>query len=239
MSSAFWMFWSQLQILTEQLNNWMKMGRQIVQMLRELADSSTKIAGNKWCHSMMDSLGCMMMCFWCQWPQVVGTWKDQKLLIKRQLQHHQLAPAKFTQKENATLTQRIEILDWYHRNGKNQSATVKHFRLLYPNLQIKQPLISLWVKEEAKWCTLWEQSGHQSNQTAKRTQQTEHPKVTEMMLLWVLKAMGDGILLTGDVLQQKWITFADLAGIPEDYWLKLSNGWLTCFKEQNNLMEWK
>jgi hypothetical protein len=70
-------------------------------------------------------------------------------------------------KENATLTHRIEILDWYHKNRENQSKMAKHFGPIYPNLQIKQPLISLWVKEEVKWCKLWEQSGHQGNQTAK------------------------------------------------------------------------
>jgi len=60
-----------------------------------------------------------------------------------------------------------------------------------------------------------------------------------MMHLWVLKAMGNGILLTGEVLQQKWNKFADLAGIPEDERLKLSNGWLGCFKGRNGLKEMK
>jgi hypothetical protein len=45
-----------------------------------------------------------------------------------------------------------------------------------------------------------------------------------MLELWVLKAMGDGILLTGKVLWQKWKMFADLACVPEDEWLSLSNG---------------
>lgn len=67
-------------------------------------------------------------------------------------------PAVFTCKENATWKQCIEILDWYHQNGKNQSKTVKHFAKVYPNLTIKQPLVSTWVKDEAKWqdkqCTL-------------------------------------------------------------------------------------
>jgi hypothetical protein len=54
-----------------------------------------------------------------------------------------------------------------------------------------------------------------------------------MMDLWVLKAMGDVILLTGNILHQKWNVFADLVGIPEDDRLKLSNGWLGCFKGRN------
>jgi hypothetical protein len=60
-----------------------------------------------------------------------------------------------------------------------------------------------------------------------------------MLDFWVLKAMADGILLTGEVLCQKWNTFANLVGIPADERLKLSNGWLLWFKERNGLKEWK
>ena len=60
-----------------------------------------------------------------------------------------------------------------------------------------------------------------------------------MMDLWVSKAMGDGILLTGDVLRQKWTKFADLAGIPLDERLSLSNGWLALYKGRNGLKELK
>jgi len=60
-----------------------------------------------------------------------------------------------------------------------------------------------------------------------------------MMYLWVSKAMGDNILLTGEVLCQKWNRFADLVGIPEDERLSLSNGWLAQFKDRNGLKEIK
>ena len=51
--------------------------------------------------------------------------------------------------------------------------------------------------------------------------------------------MGDGILLTREVLHQQWNTFADMAGILEDEQLKLSNGWLGQFKEKNGLKQMK
>lgn len=147
----------------------------------------------------------------------------------------------FTKKENATLAQRIEILDWHHKTGKNQSATARHFASIYPNLQIKQPLVSAWLKEEAKWRALWEETSQGGQPAVKRvpSRQTEYPEVDEMMYLWVSKAMGDGILITGEVLRQKWRAFADLVGIPEEDQLKLSNGWLESFKRRNGLKEWK
>ena len=60
-----------------------------------------------------------------------------------------------------------------------------------------------------------------------------------MMHLWVSKAMGDGVLLTGEVLRQKWNCFADLVRVPQDERLHLSNGWLDCFKHWNGLKDIK
>jgi hypothetical protein len=157
---------------------------------------------------------------------------------KKKLVKPAAAPV-FTRKEIATLAQRIEILDWHNENGKNQSKTARHFDPIYPNLKIKQPLVSTWVNEETKWREQWEKTNCQSDRTAKRVRQTEHPEVTEMMDLWVSKAMGDGILLTGEVLRQKWTKFADLVGIPQDERLNLSNGWLVRYTGRKGLKELK
>lgn len=129
-------------------------------------------------------------------------------------------------------------MDWYHANGENQSKTAKHFNAVYPNLRIKQPLVSAWVKEEAKWREEWVHAGITAH-TGKRARQTQHPEVTEMMDLWVSKAMSDNLLLTGEVLRQKWTRFADLVGIPKDERLNLSDGWLARFKARNGLKQFK
>ena len=57
------------------------------------------------------------------------------------------------------------------------------------------------------------------------------------MDLWVSKAMGDKLLLNGEVLRQKWKQFADMVRIPEDERLHLSEGWLTWYKERVGLKE--
>ena len=147
-------------------------------------------------------------------------------------------PPVFTKKENATPQQRIEILDWHKENGRNQSKTARHFDSIYPNLKLKQPLISDWVKNEEKWRERWE--GEQvTKRGAKRMRQTQHPEINEMLELWVSQAMRHGILVTGEVLRQKWTAFANIAGIPEDDRLKLSDGWLAKFKVRNGLKEFK
>ena len=60
-----------------------------------------------------------------------------------------------------------------------------------------------------------------------------------MMDLWVSEAMSKNILITGEVLRQKWTKFANLLGIPEDERLNLSDGWLARFKARNGLKEFK
>ena len=142
-----------------------------------------------------------------------------------------------TAKENATLAQRIEILDWHHEQHKSQKETATYFNSKYPSLHLKQPIISSWLKEEAKWRQQWE--NNIKDCSAKCARQTQHPEIMEMMDLWVSQAMGDGILLTGEVLRQKWTQFADLAGVPTDECLRLSNGWLAWYKARNGLKEFK
>ncbi|KAI0763357.1 hypothetical protein BD413DRAFT_484402, partial [Trametes elegans] len=116
---------------------------------------------------------------------------------------------------NATLAQRIEILDWYHAHGKNQSKTARHFDKIYPNLKLKQPAVSAWVKDKAMWRQRWEESGHGAGRSmAKRMLQTQHPEVKQMMDLWLLTVLSSNILLSGEILRQKWKSFADRCGIP-------------------------
>ena len=109
----------------------------------------------------------------------------------------------FTKKENATLEQRIEILDWYRTSGKTQDEIAEHFDKIYPNLKIKQPLVSAWARQEESLRDRWARSTGTAR-TAKCARQTQHPEITEMMDLWVSKAMLDNLLLTGEVLRQQW-----------------------------------
>ena len=51
--------------------------------------------------------------------------------------------------------------------------------------------------------------------------------------------MADNLLVTGEVLQQKWTKFADLVGVVKDEHLNLSEGWLAHFKTRNGLKQFK
>ena len=167
-----------------------------------------------------------------------GQWFVDKSTVQRTVRAKEAKPPVFTKKENATLAQRIEILDWYHANGKNQSKTSKHFNTVYPNIKLTQPRVSEWLKQEVRW-----REDHEkfpaSATTMKRTRQTEHPEVTEMMEIWVKTALQKKVMLTGELLRQKWMVFADAANVPVEDRLTLSNGWLARFKGRVGIKEYK
>jgi hypothetical protein len=147
----------------------------------------------------------------------------------------------FTKKENVMLAQWIEILNWHHQSSeKNQTKMAVHWNKIYPNLQLKQPLVSAWLNEEEKWRAQWAEAESKGQAgSLKHTKQMEHPEVNEMLELWVTKAMVDGIHVTGEVLQQKWTHFADMMRIPSDERLNLSERWLAAFKKCCGLKEFK
>ena len=172
----------------------------------------------------------------CEGPENPKTTAGQSKKVKDATS----SGAKATMKENATLAQRIEVLDWHHANGKNQTATAKHFNTIYPSLQLKQPRISKWLKAEPQWRERWVSSASVPGaRDAKRALQTQHPQVTEMMDLWLVQARTAGLILTGDVLRVQWQKFADCAGVLTDDRLDLSNGWLGCLKHRHGLQEMK
>ncbi|KIN96888.1 hypothetical protein M404DRAFT_162012, partial [Pisolithus tinctorius Marx 270] len=78
----------------------------------------------------------------------------------------------------------IEILNWYHANGKHQSQMAKHFDKIYPFLHLKQPKISEWLKHKDLWGAEYQGNAGVAH-LLKRVHQTQHPEVTEMLDLCV------------------------------------------------------
>ncbi len=141
-------------------------------------------------------------------------------------------------RSHATVAQKVEVLDWYHANGKNQSKTAKYFNLKWPELDVKQPKVWDWIKKEAAIRELYLKNPAVAS-TTRRVNLIKHEEVDEALSLWVCQALEDKITVTGEVLQEKWWRFANTLHIPEDEWPGLSEGWLSRFKEQNRLKERK
>ncbi|KAI9603259.1 hypothetical protein H4Q26_002577 [Puccinia striiformis f. sp. tritici PST-130] len=131
----------------------------------------------------------------------------------------------------ATLCQKVEVLNWHHANGKNQTKTATHFDKLYPELKLTQPRISAWLKDEISI----RQNELETSASVKRVNKTKFETVDKLLEEWTRNAIVAKLVISGDLLCEKWKDFARLQGIPSTQWLKLSNGWLDSFKARNNL----
>ncbi|KNE95424.1 hypothetical protein PSTG_11277 [Puccinia striiformis f. sp. tritici PST-78] len=162
---------------------------------------------------------------------------DAKSTNKRKADAAKLTPAESGSKiSNASYSEKVEVLDWYHKNGRNQSKTADHFAQVYPHLRIKQPLLSKWLKAE----DLIQENNRQSCQiSTKKIRQICHPKVKASLTEWMTQAIHCNLTITGDMIKAKWRNFARLAGIPSDEWLKLSGGWLESFENRHNLKSYR
>lgn len=137
-------------------------------------------------------------------------------------------------KQYSNLGQRLEILEWYHAHGKNGALTARHFAPKYPSLRLTGGQVNHWAREEGK---MKEEVAAGRGLDTKRKRWTENLEVDEMLELWVTKAMDDNVTITGEVLRSKWTRFADLAKVPADERVGLSNGWLEKFKRRVGLKE--
>ncbi|KAI9604093.1 hypothetical protein H4Q26_003705 [Puccinia striiformis f. sp. tritici PST-130] len=94
---------------------------------------------------------------------------------------------------NASYAEKVEVLDWHHQKGKNQSKTAAHFDKIYPHLKIKQPLISKWFKDEA---AIRSKNIESNNLSTKRLQAVSYPQVKEALNKWMKQAMHLNLTVT-------------------------------------------
>lgn len=100
-------------------------------------------------------------------------------------------------KINPTLSQKIEISNWYHANGRKKTTTAKNFIEKYPDLRFGNPRIFEWLKDEEKMGGEYNAGiGLHSKQRAS----TKHPRVTQSLKTWVTQDEHLGMVLNGSVI---------------------------------------
>jgi regulator of replication initiation timing len=130
------------------------------------------------------------------------------------------------------LEEKVEILNWHDSNGQNQSATVKHFRSVFPNLN--QGTISRWCKDSTKIREQFMLETGSSSRMRKRS--CANPEFEEAMRIWVENATANPFSrLTGAAIIGVARRFYDTLEVPEAQRLSLSNGWLTKFLRRHGL----
>ncbi|KNE99857.1 hypothetical protein PSTG_06945 [Puccinia striiformis f. sp. tritici PST-78] len=137
-----------------------------------------------------------------------------------------------SQISNASYAEKVQVLDWHHKNGTDQTKTCEHFKNIFHQLRIKKPLLSKWLKAKDSICEKHQQSSHNAT---KQIQTVSYPKVEAALSEWMTQAIHYGLPVSGEILKEKWQDFARLGRIPSEEWLKLSSGWLESFKNQHQI----
>ncbi|POW08576.1 hypothetical protein PSHT_09490 [Puccinia striiformis] len=117
---------------------------------------------------------------------------------------------------NASYAEKVQVLDWHHKNGKNQTKTCKYFKNIFPQLKIEQPLLSKWLKAEDSIREKHQQSSHNATNGSETL---AYPKVEAALSEWMTQAIHYGIPVSGEILKENWRDFAWLDGIPSEEWL--------------------
>ncbi|CAH7669958.1 hypothetical protein PPACK8108_LOCUS4621 [Phakopsora pachyrhizi] len=127
---------------------------------------------------------------------------------------------------SSTYQTKLEILNWYHANGKNQSRTAQFFSKKYPDLNIKQPLISSWLKFEDQ-IRFKARLNHDKGISkpggrdgeVRRMRERLYPKINQLLKEWLhhlLLIKPESFRLTDEHIKSRWKAFADLDQIPRN-----------------------
>ena len=141
-------------------------------------------------------------------------------------------PVKQSKRFECTLQDKLTILDWHNKNSMKQAKTVKQFQENgFPRLN--QPLLSTWLKNEAK---LRKKAESRNSLSTKRFKQPQNKQFDDAMSSWIDQLEESEFNgLTGEVIKQVGIKMYDKLNTPEDKRLSLSNGWLQSFKDRQQL----
>lgn len=139
----------------------------------------------------------------------------------------------------ATLEEKIQILNFYHRSGKLQSDTVEEFKNQFA---ISTSSFSEWLKHETdlrerynRSASLTELSGNHIRQS-KRKVRFKYEKINQAMDSLVERRLLDGLPINEPILREHWALYARRYGVDDPKRLySFSHGWLSQFKKRHGL----
>ncbi|GBB97722.1 hypothetical protein RclHR1_03050011 [Rhizophagus clarus] len=117
---------------------------------------------------------------------------------------------------------------------KTQNTTISRTQIVIGKelaklFDVSEGCISNMLKNSQKWLEINPQAPEAKG---KRQVKAIFPEIEEVLTLWVLKALENGVDISDQVLHEKTMIFASLYKIKN---FKGSNGWIGRFKKRHNL----
>lgn len=137
---------------------------------------------------------------------------------------------------NATLAEKIQVLDWHHANGRNQGKTAAHFNEReheFWGVPMDQPKVSSWLKQEQTLRDTFNSDSRAGKMRSAR--EVKCPKLEEALAAWVQSLLDAGRAANGDAIKAKAEFFRTKLGFSAAEAPTFSAGWLDGFKARHNL----
>lgn len=134
----------------------------------------------------------------------------------------------------ATVSQKLEALDWYHSHGSSQKRTVSHFTQK-GTFGITRSSFNRWINDEDRIREAYDKLGTDSRCTFKTVHERKNGEVDKCLEMWYEQKLFANQHVTERDLIQKWFTFDKLYNPSQSDAVKKevkSNGWVYHFKSR-------
>ncbi|CDR39010.1 CYFA0S02e10594g1_1 [Cyberlindnera fabianii] len=135
----------------------------------------------------------------------------------------------------ATLSQKIEALDWHLTHSTSQQQTVSHFRS-EERFLITKSSFNRWVKDEVKLRAAFKSSSVEARSTNKNIQSKKHAGPDRCVEKWMEQKLFENEPVSESAIIQKWSVFQRLynAGVEGaiNQEKPKSKGWVHHFKKR-------
>ena len=116
----------------------------------------------------------------------------------------------------ATLAQKLQILDYYHKSDRPQLETVEKFK---DEISISTSSLSEWIKHEEELRKRYNQSDFKFSKNSRRKVKFKYEDINKAMDKLVIGRLERNEPITEPILREYWSIYAHQYGVddPKDY----------------------
>ena len=128
----------------------------------------------------------------------------------------------------ATLAQKLQIIDYYHKSDRPQLETVDKFK---NEVSISTSSFSEWLRNEPELRKRYNQADFKFSKNSKRKVKFKYGEINKAMDKLVTGMIERNDPITEPILRQHWAVYAHQFGVDDPKRLhSFSHGWLSQFK---------